>query len=227
MPETPSTLPTNIARNVAGTSTNSATWRSCEDGRVGAVTQMPGRHGQHEGAAGDQRGQQHVAVGPQEQRVGQHRPDARQLGAARLRVDRVADGMLHPGVGGHDEGRRQDGAQGDQPDRRQVDALGQPAPAEDPQGPSLFAFLRQIGVALSDSPADQRKLWEGGKASLLSKYVSKFADRPALFWETQLTPELLIRLIGDVDQTILELASDPEGAWNSLRQRGLKRNSSR
>ena len=89
--------------------------------------------------------------------------------------------------------------------------------------PSLFAFLRQIGVALSDSPADQRKLWEGGKASLLSKYVSKFADRPALFWKLSLRPSWLSRLIGDVDQTILELASDPEGALNSLRQRGLEK----
>jgi hypothetical protein len=90
--------------------------------------------------------------------------------------------------------------------------------------PTLFNFLRLAGVALPDSPTDQRRLWDGGRDSLLSKYVAKFADRPAVFWATQLTPELAqSRLIGDVDQTILELALEPEGTWKTLQQKGLDR----
>ncbi len=90
--------------------------------------------------------------------------------------------------------------------------------------PTLFSFLRLAGVALPDNPAEQRRLWDGGRDSLLSKYVAKFADRPAVFWTTQLTPDLAqSRLIGDVDQTILELALEPEGAWKTLQQRGLDR----
>lgn len=89
--------------------------------------------------------------------------------------------------------------------------------------PTLFSFLRLAGVALPDNPADQRRLWDGGRDSLLSKYVAKFADRPAVFWTTQLTPELAqSRLIGDVDQTILELALEPEGTWKALQQKGLE-----
>lgn len=88
--------------------------------------------------------------------------------------------------------------------------------------PTLFSFLRLGGVALPDNPADQRRLWDGGRDSLLSKYVAKFADRPAAFWGSLLTPEVAqSRLIGDVDQTILELALDPEGTWKTLRQKGL------
>ena len=90
--------------------------------------------------------------------------------------------------------------------------------------PTLFAFLRVTGVALPDNPTDQRRLWDGGSDSLLSKYVAKFADRPADFWATQLTPDLAqSRLIGDVDQTILELALEPEETWKTLQQKGLDR----
>lgn len=90
--------------------------------------------------------------------------------------------------------------------------------------PTLFSFLRLAGVALPDSPIDQRRLWDGCRDSLLSKYVAKFADRPAVFWATQLTPELAqSRLIGDVDQTILELALEPESTWKTLQQKGLDR----
>lgn len=88
--------------------------------------------------------------------------------------------------------------------------------------PTLFSFLRLAGVALPDNATDQRRLWDGGRDSLLSKYVAKFADRPAVFWATQLTPELAqSRLIGDVDQTILDLAVEPEVAWKTLQQKGL------
>ena len=90
--------------------------------------------------------------------------------------------------------------------------------------PTLFSFLRLAGVALPDNPTDQRRLWDGGSDSLLSKYAAKFADRPAVFWTTQLTPELAqSRLIGDVDQTILELALDPAGTWKTLQQNRLDR----
>jgi hypothetical protein len=90
--------------------------------------------------------------------------------------------------------------------------------------PTLFSFLRLAGVALPDNPTDQRRLWDGGSDSLLSKYVAKFADRPDVFWATQLTPELAqSRLIGDVDQTILELALDPAGTWKTLQQNRLDR----
>jgi hypothetical protein len=90
--------------------------------------------------------------------------------------------------------------------------------------PTLFTFLRQASAALSDNPAAQRRLYEGGRDSLLAKYVAKFIDRPAVFWATTLTPELTAsRLIGDVDQTILDLAVDPETTWKDLRDKGLGR----
>ena len=41
--------------------------------------------------------------------------------------------MLHPRVGREDPGRGEHGAQGDAPDRQEVHALGEAAPAEDPQ----------------------------------------------------------------------------------------------
>ena len=90
--------------------------------------------------------------------------------------------------------------------------------------PTLFSFLRLAGVALPDNATDQRRLWDGGRDALLSKYVAKFADRPAVFWATQLMPELAqARLIGDVDQTVLDFAQDPEGTWRILQEQGLDR----
>jgi hypothetical protein len=88
--------------------------------------------------------------------------------------------------------------------------------------PTLFTFLRQAGVSLPDNPSDQRKLYDRGQDSLLAKYVAKFADRPAAYWGTTLSPELAqSRLIGDIDQTILDLAVDPETTWQVLKKRGL------
>ncbi|WNZ59538.1 PglZ domain-containing protein [Myxococcus sp. MxC21-1] len=88
--------------------------------------------------------------------------------------------------------------------------------------PTLFSFLKQAGVALPDGPSDQRRLYEGGRDSLLAKYSAKFVDRPPVFWETTLTPDVAqSRLIGDVDQTILELAADPDTAWAALHEKGL------
>jgi len=90
--------------------------------------------------------------------------------------------------------------------------------------PTLFSFLRQAGVPLPANPSDQRKLWEGGLTSLLAKYTAKFSDRPHAFWQTTLTPELVqSRLVGDLEQTILDLAAAPDGAWSQLREKGLEK----
>ena len=90
--------------------------------------------------------------------------------------------------------------------------------------PTLFSFLRQAGLPLSEEPSEQRKLYEGGADSLLAKYVAKFVDRPVVFWKTTLTPEMAqSRLIGDADQTILDLALDPDGTWNVLGEKRLHR----
>lgn len=90
--------------------------------------------------------------------------------------------------------------------------------------PKLFSFLRQAGVSLPESPAEQRWLYDGGADSLLAKYVEKFIDRPAVFWSTTLTPEVAqSRLIGDADQRILDLAIDPVGTWKALGDNQLLR----
>jgi hypothetical protein len=88
--------------------------------------------------------------------------------------------------------------------------------------PSLFTFLRQAGVPLPDEPSEQRKLWDGGKDSPLAKYVSRFIDRPKDFWLTPLTLQVVqSRLVGDVDQIILDLSASPEEVWADLHARGL------
>lgn len=88
--------------------------------------------------------------------------------------------------------------------------------------PTLFSFLKQAGVVLPDGPSDQRRLYEGGRDSLLAKYSAKFVDRPPVFWETTLTPDVAqSRLIGDVDQSLFELAADPDAAWAALHEKGL------
>jgi hypothetical protein len=88
--------------------------------------------------------------------------------------------------------------------------------------PTLFSFLRQAGVSLPHNPADQRRLWDGGQDSLLSKYVAKFCDRPMEFWQAQLTPEVAqSRLIEDVVQTILDLALAPDAIWEELQDKVL------
>ena len=90
--------------------------------------------------------------------------------------------------------------------------------------PKLFSFLRQAGVALPETPSEQRWLYEGGADSLLAKYVAKFVDRPADFWSATLTAEVAqSRLIGDADQTIFDLAVDPDGTWTRLVDDGLLR----
>ncbi len=92
----------------------------------------------------------------------------------------------------------------------------------DGKRPTLFRFLKQAGVALPAAPGDQRRLYEGGRDSLLAKYAARFADRPVAFWSSLLSPELAqSRLIGDVDQTILDLAVSPETIWRNLDEKGL------
>lgn len=88
--------------------------------------------------------------------------------------------------------------------------------------PTLFSVLKQAGVSLPGNPSDQRRLYDGGPDSLLAKYAAKFIDQPVAFWQTTLTPEVAqSRLIGDVDQTILEIASEPELVWEELQQKDL------
>lgn len=88
--------------------------------------------------------------------------------------------------------------------------------------PSLFRFLREAGVPLTTAAAEQRKLYEGGHDSLLAKYTAKFAERPRVFWEVQLTPAIAQnRLLGDADQTLIQLAIDPETTWADLEAKGL------
>ncbi|MGO8786316.1 MAG: hypothetical protein ACLQVL_02885, partial [Terriglobia bacterium] len=83
--------------------------------------------------------------------------------------------------------------------------------------PTLFSFLRQVGVELPDNPAEQRKLYEGGRNSLLAKYAAKFADRPASFWRGTLTADRAQeQLIGDIEKTILDTAAAPEAEWKAL-----------
>ncbi len=95
--------------------------------------QVPtGQPDQHR-ARGEQRGGQHVREGDDLRRVRQRLPDRGELGPTGLRVDPVADRVLHPRVRRQDEVGADHGAERGQPDGGQVDALGQPVPAEDPQ----------------------------------------------------------------------------------------------
>lgn len=92
----------------------------------------------------------------------------------------------------------------------------------DGRRPTLFRFLKQAGAALPAAPVEQRRLYEGGRDSLLAKYAARFADRSAEFWGKPLSPEWAqAQLIGDVDQTILDLAVSPETTWRDLDAKGL------
>ena len=88
--------------------------------------------------------------------------------------------------------------------------------------PTLFSFLKQANVKLPSGQRDQQRLYDGGRDSLLAKYVVKFVDRPTAFWGDLLSPELAqSRLIEDLDQTILDLAVSPETTWQTLHGKGL------
>lgn len=88
--------------------------------------------------------------------------------------------------------------------------------------PTLFAFLRDHGVPLPDSPREQRKLWEGGRDSLLAKYAAKFWDRDERFWSESLTAEKVQqRIIGDLEDHLFEVLADPEHAVDYLAEEDL------
>ena len=88
--------------------------------------------------------------------------------------------------------------------------------------PTLFSFLRQAGVELPENPVAQRWLYEGGRTSLLAKYAAKFAERPASFWRGTLTAERAQeQLIGDLEKTILDIATGPDTEWKALEIKGL------
>lgn len=94
----------------------------------------------------------------------------------------------------------------------------------DGKRPTLFTFLRQAGVLLPQGSTEQRWLYEGGRDSLLAKYVASFIDRPRDFWTTTLTPEIArTRVIGDLDKTIFDISIEPEATWKALSDRGLSR----
>jgi len=88
--------------------------------------------------------------------------------------------------------------------------------------PTLFSFLKAAGAALPGDQAEQRKLTDGGGDSLLAKFAAKFAAKSALFWEESLSAEMAqSRLVGDVDQKLLDIAVAPEAEWASLSERGV------
>jgi hypothetical protein len=92
----------------------------------------------------------------------------------------------------------------------------------DGKKPTLFAFLRRAGVKLPSDPKEQRLLWDGGRDSLLAKFAARFAERDARFWEHALTPAWARQqVVGDVEQTILDLAADPAERLRQLVQDGL------
>lgn len=89
--------------------------------------------------------------------------------------------------------------------------------------PTLFSFLRQAGVNLPENPQEQRRLRDGGEDSLLAKYAAKFCERPREFWAAALTPEMARSgLVGDVDQTLFDMALDPGATWSRLQSEGLR-----
>ncbi|MFY9826548.1 MAG: PglZ domain-containing protein [Thermoanaerobaculia bacterium] len=89
--------------------------------------------------------------------------------------------------------------------------------------PTLFGFLRKIAVNLPSDPKEQRQLWDGGRDSLLAKFTARFADRDARFWQQQLTPAWVRQqVIGDVEQTILDLAAEPAEKLAELAREGLE-----
>lgn len=88
--------------------------------------------------------------------------------------------------------------------------------------PTLFGFLRKIAANLPTDPKEQRQLWDGGRDSLLAKFTARYADRDARFWQQQLAPAWVReQVIGDVEQTVLDLAADPAEKLTTLARDGL------
>ena len=93
----------------------------------------PHGDGGHERPGRQHRGNDRVQERDDRQLVGQDSDEVGQFRAAGGGVERVADRVLHPGVGGQDEVGGQDRADRGDPDRGQVEALRQSIPAEDPE----------------------------------------------------------------------------------------------
>jgi len=92
----------------------------------------------------------------------------------------------------------------------------------DGKKPTLFGFLRKIAVNLPTDPKEQRQLWDGGRESLLAKFTARYADRDARFWQQQLAPAWVReQVVGDVEQTILDLAAEPADKLTALVRDGL------
>jgi hypothetical protein len=92
----------------------------------------------------------------------------------------------------------------------------------DGKKPTLFGFLRKAAVNLPTDPKEQRQLWDGGRDSLLAKFTARYADRDVRFWQQQLAPAWVReQVIGDVEQTILDLAAEPAEKLNELARDGL------
>lgn len=88
--------------------------------------------------------------------------------------------------------------------------------------PTLFSFLRALDIPLPTQPGEQRKLFEGGKDSLLARYVARFHGQPGTFWKQSLTPRSAQEaLLGDLSGVVLKLACDPELAWAAMERDGV------
>jgi hypothetical protein len=94
----------------------------------------------------------------------------------------------------------------------------------DGKQPSVHRFLRAAGVPLTSDPGEQRRLRDGGGESLLTKYTARFASKSRHFWtHSTLTPALAQeRLLGDLDQRILDIAADPAAGWATLQDDGVE-----
>jgi hypothetical protein len=89
----------------------------------GTAVSAPGAYPEHDGAGGGQGGEDRVGESTPEHRVAEDGPE---VGEDRFAPDDlVADGVLHPRIGGQDEEGREHGAQAHHPDRGQVQPGGQ------------------------------------------------------------------------------------------------------
>jgi len=83
--------------------------------------------------------------------------------------------------------------------------------------PTLFSFLRKADVSLPVQQQDQRLLWDGGPNSLLAKFAARFADRDDRYWRHEITPAWARQqVVGDVEQTVMDLATDPSDTVTRL-----------
>ncbi len=107
--------------------------RAAEEVDVASPQHVPARDAEHDGGAGDQPGQDHVHPGEEQEALEEDVGDVVGLGAPGLLVDLVPDRVLHPGVGGEDEVRREPRPGPDEVDRREVEPRREAVPAEDPE----------------------------------------------------------------------------------------------